>query len=157
MPKVYHLRKGQLHMVKNAKMFKERFEAIRQELLGIKINQWGTKSSQLTEIEQHQRNESPGDLFIALEILKRLMPRVKFDEKTNKHTSYLQTIIVDTFPNHAEEIEQLHVKRAKELNKEQRIFEEKVEKTYKELLDKVLFNGKDPLEAINELQALKIK
>lgn len=153
MPKHYKLKKGQLYMVKNAKMFKERFQTIYDELLRQKTNRWGYKSTIMTEEEGFERDESPSDESIALLVLKKVLPKITFNE--NKRL--IENNILDTFPDLAETIRTNHIKRAKELNKDRKAFEAKVEKTYKELLDKVLFNGKDPLEAINELQALAKK
>lgn len=143
-------------MVKNAKMFKERFEVIRQELLRIRVNHYGYESNNLSDNELFERNENPDNERLALMVLRKAFPRTTFIIN-NKSYFHLETIIFDTFPEIKKQVEDAHIARAKELNKETELFKCKVEKVYKELLDKVLFNGKDPLEAINELQALKPK
>ena len=152
-PKVYHLKKGQLRMVKNAKMFKERFDGIKNEIRNT------FKNTSDTRINQTE----PSDDTIAQLILAEIVPSselralVKSNLDKGRYTSGndLDDVLFQVYP---EKVKKYKIQLRKENKDIVHSYDKNVkrlESLHTELSDKVLFNGLDPLEAIKTLQAFK--
>jgi hypothetical protein len=152
MPKHYKLRKEQLYMVKNAKMFKERFDEVKRSI-----------QSKLKETNTRLTTIDPNDNTIAQLILKEIIPLKELRELVDSNlneTRYssgndIEDVLLKVYPEKAKKIRSTIIAQNKGLVIKNEKNTKRLELLYTELQDKVIFNGLDPLEAIKQLQTFK--
>jgi hypothetical protein len=152
MSKHYKLKKEQLYMVKNAKMFKERFEEVKRDI-----------QNKFKEINTRLIATKPSDDTIAQLILKEIIPlrelRELVDSNLNSHRYNskinLEDVLLKVYPEKAKKIRSTLIAQNKGLVTKNEKNTKRLKLLYTELKDKVIFNGLDPLEAIKQLQAFK--
>lgn len=140
-------------MVKNAKMFKERFDSIRTDIRNTFKNASDTR---ITQVE-------PSDDTIAQLILAEIVPSselralVKSNLDKGRYTSGndLDDVLFQIYPEKVKKYKSQLRKKNKDIVHSYDKNVARLEQLHTELSDKVLFNGLDPLEAIKTLQAFK--